>query len=83
MMPPVKNTDVILEHKGLAIFSILCRVESGAWYAKLAYWQERWLPQGVHGARPSHECLNSAWPAQAKIELAMLQGKGRRAATLG
>ena len=39
-------------------------------------------PEGVHGARPGHECLSSAWPAQARIEQAMLQKEDRAAATL-
>ena len=37
---------------------------------------------GVHGARPGHECLSSAWPAQARLEEAMLENKDRSAATL-
>ena len=63
MMPKAKGTEVIMEHRGLAIFSILWRVESGAWYRRLAQWQEEWLPEGIHGARTGHECLSSAWPA--------------------
>ena len=82
MMPKAKGTEVIMEHRGLAIFSILWRVESGAWYRRLAQWQEEWLPEGIHGARTGHECLSSAWPAQARIEQAMLEGKDRAAATL-
>ena len=82
MMPKAKGTEVIMEHRGLAIFSILWRVESGAWYRRLAQWQEEWLPEGIHGARSGHECLSSAWPAQARIEQAMLEGKDRAAATL-
>ena len=36
----------------------------------------------MHGARSGHECLSSAWPAQARMEKAMLEGKDRAAATL-
>ena len=71
-----------MDHRGLAIFSILWRIESGAWYRRLVQWQEEWLPNGIHGARSGHECLSSAWPAQARIEKAMLEGKDRAAATL-
>ena len=82
MMPKVKGTEKIMEHRGLAIFSILWRIESGAWYRRLVQWQEEWLPEGIHGARSGHECLSSAWPAQARIEKAMLESKDRAAATL-
>ena len=82
MIPTTKGTEQILDHRGLAIFSMLWRIESGARYRKLAQWQESWLPEGVHGARSGHECLSSAWPAQARIEKAMLDGKDRAAATL-
>ena len=51
MMPKAKGTEVIMEHRGLAIFSILWRVESGAWYKRLAQWQEEWLPEGIHGGK--------------------------------
>ena len=44
--------------------------------------QETWLPAGIHGARPGHECLNAAWPAQARIEAAMIKGEHRVVATL-
>ena len=71
-----------MDHRGLAIFSILWRVEWGAWYRRLARWQERWLLDGIHGARSGHECLSSARPAQARIEQAMLQDEDRAAATL-
>ncbi len=40
MMPKVKNTTEVLEHRGLAIFSLLWRIESVAWYSKLEIWQE-------------------------------------------
>ena len=45
-------------------------------------WQEAWLPEGVRGATPGHDCLNVAWPAQARLEAAMLQDEHRAAATL-
>ena len=64
------------------MFTVLCRVESGAWYRKLAAWQEQWVPPGVHGVRPGHECLSSAWPAQARLEEAMLSNQDRAAVTL-
>ena len=82
MMPKVKATEVVMEHRGLAIYSILCRIESGSWYKRLAKWQEEWLPEGIHGARTGHECLSSAWPAQTRIERALLEGGDRAAATL-
>ena len=81
MMPKVKGTEKNMEHRWLAIFSILWRIESGAWYRRLVYWQEEWLPDGIHGARSGHECLSSAWPAQARIEIASLLGDRRCAAT--
>ena len=46
MMPKAKGTEIIMEHRGLAIFPILWRVESGAWYRRLTQWQEEWLPRG-------------------------------------
>ena len=82
MMAKSKGTEIIMDHRGLAIFSILWRMESGAWYQRLAKWQEEWLPDGIHGARAGHECLSSAWPAQARIEKVMLEDKDRAAATL-
>ena len=72
MMPKTKGTEKIMDHRGLAIFSFLWRVEPGAWYRRLAQWQEDWLPEGIHGARSGHECLSSSCPAQARIEKAML-----------
>lgn len=82
MMPKAKGTETIMDHRGPAIFSILWRVESGGWYRRQAKWQEEWLPEGIHGARSGHGCLSSAWPAQARIEKAMLEGRDRAAATL-
>ena len=82
MLPKVKATEKIMEHRGLAVFSVLWRIESSIWYKKLSKWQDKWLPKGVHGARVGHECLNSAWPAQARIEMAMLNGEDSSAATL-
>ncbi len=75
MMAKVKYTDNALEHRGLAIFIVLWRVESSAWYAKLKLWQEKWIHPEVHGARGGHETLHSAWPAQARIEESILRAK--------
>ena len=82
MMPNTKGTETIMDHRGLVMFSMLWRGESGSWYRRLAQWQEEWLPEGIHGARSGHACLSSAWPAQARIVQAMLEGKDRAAATL-
>ena len=82
MMPKNKGTEIVMEHRGLAIYSIRWRAESGSWYKRLAKWQEEWLPEGIHGARAGHECLSSAWPAQARIEKALLEESDRAAATL-
>ena len=82
MMAKSKGTEVIMDHRGLSIFTILWRIESSAWYRRLQSWQESWLPEGIHGGRAGHECLSSAWPAQARIEEALLAGDDRAAATL-
>ena len=70
MMAKVKYTDEAMQHRGLAIFSVLYRIESSAWYEKLKAWQDGWIHPNVHGARGGHETLSSAWPAQSRIEAA-------------
>ena len=40
MMPKSKGTEITMDHRGLAIYFILWRAESGAWYQKLSRWQE-------------------------------------------
>lgn len=82
MMAKVKHTDEAMQHRGLAIFSVLYRIESSAWYEKLKVWQDGWIHPNVHGARGGHETLSSAWPAQARIEAAVLYNQNRSAATL-
>lgn len=71
-----------MERRGFDISSVFCRVESGSWYKKLAKWQEGWMPKGVRGASPRHECLNSVWFAPARLQEAMLRGDDGAEATL-
>lgn len=60
MMPKAQGTEVVMEHIGLAIYSMLWRVEFGSWNKRVAKWKEEWLPEGIHGARTGHGCMSSA-----------------------
>ena len=61
-----------LDHGGLAVFSVLWRIEGGAWWRRLQIWQEEWIHQDLHGARKGHDALTVVWQAQAQLEEAAI-----------
>ena len=61
-----------LDHRMLAIFSALYRIEAGAWYDHIFPWLRTILHKDMAGAIPDMEALDIAWDAQARIENALL-----------
>ena len=66
-----------LDHRMLAIFSGLYRIEAGAWFAMLRPWFQRILHPKVVGALAGMEALDVAWDAQRFLERAMQQGEAK------
>ena len=63
-----------LDHRLLAIFNALYRIEAGAWYGKIFSWICSILHESVIGAIPEQEALDIAWDAQAFLEKAGMEG---------
>ena len=61
-----------LDHRMLAIFSALYRIEAGAWYDHIFQRLRTILHKDMAGAIPGMEALDIAWDAQARIENALL-----------
>ena len=61
-----------MDHRLLAVFCALYRIESGAWFDQLKPWLRRvWHPKVV-GAIAGLEACDVAWEAQTCLELATL-----------
>ena len=73
-IPKKDQGNAPLDHRMLAFFSALYRIESGAWYDQLLPWLTRVLHPSVIGALPGREAAEIAWDAQAFLEHAMLHG---------
>ena len=59
-----------LDHRLLAVFSLLYRIEAGAWFQVRKPWLEGFFHPNVAGAMTSMESMDIAWDAQAQLETA-------------
>ena len=57
-----------LDHRLLAVFSLLYRIEAGAWFQVRKPWLEGFFHPNVAGAMTSMESMDIAWDAQAQLE---------------
>ena len=76
--PAIPKKDKIkspLNHRLLAIFSALYRVEAGAWFDHLYPWFVKTLHPKVYGAIPGYEATDVSWEAQLQFELSILQDR--------
>ena len=64
-----------LDHRLLAIFTALYRIEAGAWFDQLLPWLQSVLHKDVIGAIPGREGAEVAWDAQAYLEYAMMMNQ--------
>ena len=62
-----------LDHRLLAVFSSLYRIEAGAWFELLQPWLKRVLHPNVVGAIAGLEAYDIAWDAQYFLERALLR----------
>ena len=79
MAPSIPKKDkgnAPLDHRLLAIFIALYRIEAGAWFDQLGGWLQDVLHPDVIGAIPARERAEIAWNAQSFLEHAMLNGLG-------
>ena len=66
-----------LDHRLLAIFSGIYRIDAGAWFALLKQWFRKILHPKVVGAMEGMEALDVAWEAQRDLERAIQQGHAK------
>ena len=61
-----------LDHRLLAVFSAIYRIEMGSWFKYLYKWFVPCLHPDLHGAVPGHEAAEVSWDAQADLEHALI-----------
>ena len=79
---PKKTGTGALDHRLLAIFSAVYRVEAMALFAKTRGWLVQHTHKSCHGGVPGEEALDAAWDCQAEIENAMFRQKGHTVITM-
>ena len=75
-LPKKDKGNAPLDHRLLAIFTALYRIEAGAWFDQIGGWLQDVLHPDVIGAIPGREGAEIAWDAQAYLEHAMMNNLG-------
>ena len=75
-LPKKDKGNAPLDHRLLAIFTALYRIEAGAWFDQIGGWLQEVLHPVVIGAIPGREDAAIAWDAQAYLEHAMMNNLG-------
>ena len=70
--PPFRTLE---QHRIIAVFSALYRVESGASYRQHLPWLPSRIHKDLHGCIPRHGKSDASWSAQADCEHAMFLKK--------